>query len=447
MKRTLLFLGLSLLSLNTVSAEVSQLIFITDPQVIPVGVSSDTITVQTQNSEGVSENIAETNDIVFSSTSQTGEFLSTSGNPVTTTMSKNTANKNFLYRDSASGSHTITVTTTGRTTLKSLSATQQIVVGSSSSGTNTSTTTPPVEEEKKTTTPTPIIFSAHSSPVPLSTTENKIDFEIYAGRDRLASVGNSVVFKVSATKTQNVAEQNITYTWSFGDGAVAQGATVSHAYRFPGNYTVVVNGVYSNKQAVSKLLTTVISPQLTLIRVPGGFEINNKSKSEVNVEDWIISSSKKSFTFPKDTLIIAGGAITFPDEVTGLSQDSVRVFNPLGKLFVSLDEATTSSSLSLVPNQIDTVVLQQIQTKIEGVKSALAQITPKIVPVAPISPVRDIVVKSDPPQETVVQAPGNSDQLASVITAVELMEDTEDSSEKLSWPMKSLMFIKRLFSE
>ena len=83
---------------------VTQFVFTTEPQTVGLGVPSETITVQSQNSAGTSENITETTDIVFTSTSVTGQFLSTSGNPVTLTMSKNTANKNFLYQDSTSGS-------------------------------------------------------------------------------------------------------------------------------------------------------------------------------------------------------------------------------------------------------------------------------------------------------------------------------------------------------
>jgi hypothetical protein len=44
------------------------------------------------------------------------------------------------------------------------------------------------------------ISSSHSSPVGLSTTDTKIDFQILAGRDRLTSVGNNVIFEVSNAK-------------------------------------------------------------------------------------------------------------------------------------------------------------------------------------------------------------------------------------------------------
>ena len=97
---------------STASAQVSQFVFITEPQTVSIGVSSETITIQSQNSQGVSENITETHDLVFTSISPTGQFFNTSGNPVSTTMSKNTANKNFLYQDSTVGTYTLTITAT-----------------------------------------------------------------------------------------------------------------------------------------------------------------------------------------------------------------------------------------------------------------------------------------------------------------------------------------------
>src|SRR3989344_3426644 len=128
MRRFIFILIASLLFSYTVEADtVTQFVFTTEPQTIGVSVASETITVQSQNSSGLSEDITETHDVIFTSTSPTGQFISTSGNPVTTTMSKNTSNKNFLYKDPTAGTHTLQITATGRTSLQSYSVSQQIV--------------------------------------------------------------------------------------------------------------------------------------------------------------------------------------------------------------------------------------------------------------------------------------------------------------------------------
>lgn len=109
--------------------EVSQFVFVTPPQMVEVGVMSEAITIQSQNSGGVSEVVTETTDLVFDTTSQTGKFVAISGKPASKTMSKNTAKRTFYYIDSVPGTYTLTVKTTGRTSEKSFSLRQNIVVG------------------------------------------------------------------------------------------------------------------------------------------------------------------------------------------------------------------------------------------------------------------------------------------------------------------------------
>ena len=88
-------LGFFLVS-GIVYANVSQFVFTTDPQTVAIGTPSNTITVQLQNSSGLQENSTETVDLVFTSTSPTGQFLSAStpGNPVVARINTGSANKN-----------------------------------------------------------------------------------------------------------------------------------------------------------------------------------------------------------------------------------------------------------------------------------------------------------------------------------------------------------------
>src|SRR5207249_437132 len=109
----------------------------------------------------------------------------------------------------------------------------------------------------------------------------------------------------------------IFYKWSFGDGTAIEGNTVSHAYKFPGEYAVVVNANSSDKQAVSRLKVLVISPDFSIARVPYGIEITNKSNAEINLESWnLVSSRSKAFLFPQDTLIPSGKKVIFADSIT-----------------------------------------------------------------------------------------------------------------------------------
>src|SRR3989338_1236905 len=100
-----------LLMLPVISyAQVSKIVFTTEPQTVKPGEISGTITVQLQDSAGSSYKATETVDVEFLSSSASGEFLSPSSeNAVTKTISTGSANKNFRYRHSAKGTFALTV--------------------------------------------------------------------------------------------------------------------------------------------------------------------------------------------------------------------------------------------------------------------------------------------------------------------------------------------------
>ncbi len=124
---TSLFLLASLAYAET--ANIDDLVFVTPERTVEAGQLSEIMSVQTQNSAGTGENIGSTADVEFSSDSDTGEFLNDQGNPVSLVMAKNSAKRNFYYRDSDEGEHEITVTVTIRDTGESWSASQDITVG------------------------------------------------------------------------------------------------------------------------------------------------------------------------------------------------------------------------------------------------------------------------------------------------------------------------------
>ena len=98
---------------------LTKLVFVTEEQFVKTGQISAEIMIQAQNANSEAEKVSETNDIEFKTTSSTGEFLNATGNPVTTTMSKNTSSRTFYYKDSSEGTYTLTVVIKGRKTEKS----------------------------------------------------------------------------------------------------------------------------------------------------------------------------------------------------------------------------------------------------------------------------------------------------------------------------------------
>lgn len=137
---------LAVLFSHSLYAQSEGFVFVTKPQLISPNEVSKEITIQHQNAGGVAENISETFDLVLSSSSKTGVFVSSSGKSVSSVMSKNTSSRHFFYKDSVLGRYTISVKLTGRETKKSFNLTQEIIVGEKS------VSVPSVKTETKTIT-------------------------------------------------------------------------------------------------------------------------------------------------------------------------------------------------------------------------------------------------------------------------------------------------------
>ena len=300
------------------SAAVSQLSFTTEPQTIKSGDISGTITVQLQDASGVLSNSTETMDVVFSSTSATGEFLSPSSeNPVTKTISTGSANKNFRYRDSASGTFTLTVTATGRVSGAIVTAHQTILVSNSSSaGTSPEPPPTPISTPVGDRTGGPVITHVYYSSEPLSNMASEKTVTLSAGRDRLGTVGSPLEFKAM---TNIPYLKNTTLKWNFGDGSEAIGETVLHTYDYPGEYVVMLNSSSQEGLAVARTNVKILSPEIAVVAAdPEHIELKNNSPGEISLFGRALFAGGKVFAFPQDTIMKAGQIISFPARITTL---------------------------------------------------------------------------------------------------------------------------------
>jgi len=302
-------------------AQVSKIVFTTEPQTVKPSEISGVITIQLQDSAGNSYKATETVDVEFLSTSASGEFLSpSSDNIVTKTISTGSANKNFRYRDSMNGTFIMTVKATGRTSGDIWNANQVIAISDSVS---TSTTTATTTEEVITANPSSNqgssssgSSSAHYSAAPLSSLKILPGFEVSAGRDRLGTVGSPLEFKV---ETNIEYTNNSIFVWNFGDGREGGGEIVSHTYMYPGEYVLMLNVAGPRGKAVSRINIKIVSPELAITNVSRErIEITNNSKSEVSLFGRALVTKDKVFAFPRDTIIKAGQKISFGADVTGL---------------------------------------------------------------------------------------------------------------------------------
>jgi len=322
--RKFLLIPLFLLTLPIVSyAQVSKIVFTTEPQTVKPGEISGTITVQLQDSAGSSYKATETVDVEFLSSSASGEFLSPSSeNAVTKIISTGSANKNFRYRDSTKGTFTLTVKATGRTSGEVWNANQIITISDSASA---STTTETTTEESSTANSTSAnqsssssgLSSSHYGAVSLSSLKTLPGFEVSAGRDRLGVAGSPLEFEV---ETNLEYKNNSVFVWNFGDGSEGVGDVVSHTYLYPGEYALMLNVSGPKDKAVSRANVKIINPNFAITHASNErVEITNNAKNEASLFGRVLVAGGKIFAFPKDTIIKSGQKISFGANVTGLN--------------------------------------------------------------------------------------------------------------------------------
>lgn len=433
--------------------------FSTDPQSVPAGQMSGKINVQS------SSPVTETTYLDFTSSSPTGQFLTSTGGLLKSAyISTGDSNRAVYYEDSTAGDFVITAVVLSKAKVQITTISQHIYIGQPvPGGDQTSTTTTATTTDQSTSTDnqnnTTSNLSANSSPASLPSDEITIDFEISCGRDRLTSVGNDLTFVVKPVKTQGIISNSINYEWSFGDGSTDAGSLVHHAYKFPGKYSVVVNANASDQMAADRLTVLVVDPKISIRKVSGGLEVANNSGAEINLEGWLLGSSNKSFIFPKDTLILDGQKIIFADDLTdlGFGSGDLQIRNQLGQTYASLPGQNIVATNSVI-STTSIGDLNDILTGISSVRQKLASLQSEINSTTTIPTQMFSLASAEiPKNSTSISAPAlaksqtkippatnNSSQTATVFVAT---SSPGFISRIFAWPIRGFNFIRGLFVE
>lgn len=207
--------------------------------------------------------------------------------------------------------------------------------------------------------------------------------EVSAGSDRAISPGSPLWFQAMIKK--NTASGPVEFSWSFGDGHVGSGSLVSHTYKYPGDYAVVLNARAGDIFAVSRLKVKVADASVRIEDKGEYLEIHNESGSELNLFNWKIESQGKGFVFQPDTIVLPRSSLKLDksllkmkgyDNSPGLVlKDSMgkEVFAVAPKPEVNMEEA--AKNLAYIKNEVN-----QIKTKValvSNMKPALQVIRQK----------------------------------------------------------------------
>lgn len=346
--------------------------FTSEAQTVAAGAISEIITIQAQDGSGNAFKLPTTGCVSLSS-SASGEFSSSASSwsaVSVLTMNKNSANRNFYYKGTAAGTHTLTARLVLKPESESRScanwpiaewpagwaATQQITVSSgttasSSSGESASTSSStPTTSEQTSLAPSASNTGAPSEPAP--------SLVVKVSGPATVSVGADATFSATVFGVKKEPIPNARVVWSFGNGAVKEGLSVRYGYNIPGSYLVVVDASSGGLAGSARLAVHARMPDVHLSRVEagvGGFvEIENRSNAELDVSGWGIASSGTLFTIPDRTIILPSAKVAFPSEITKLSLvgNDAQLLFPNGTLAVEYVEAPKKPEPVIIPKLI-----------------------------------------------------------------------------------------------
>jgi hypothetical protein len=297
----------------------------TEPQTIAPSTASGAITVTSGTP------VTASTCVLLSSNSASGQFSSSATNwtPVpVVTMSKNTSNRSFFYKDTAEGTFTLTIRIVQKPDTVSASCaswadaasavqetlTHSITVGTGSgqpssednhdsTSSGSTTNTPPQQ------TQTTVVGSVGSETL-----------HVTIKTQGVVVVGGGSFFSGSASDSHGPTGNGTRYLWNFGDGATDEGQTVFHTYMYPGKYVATLTAGSGNEAGIVRTTIDATPAQVGVLAQPdGSVVLSNQSSQELNIGLWSITSATSTFSIPQDTILLANMSVRFSPQVMHMS--------------------------------------------------------------------------------------------------------------------------------
>ena len=182
-----------------------------------------------------------------------------------------------------------------------------------------SPTAPPPQEN---------VPDAGSSAPSGSTSNWPVEPQVFAnaGSDRVVSVGADVVFEGKALGTEKKPLEGARYVWNFGDGSTKEGKIVSHVYKYPGEYTVILDVASGYFSGGDRAKVTAEESKIFISSIGDGvknyIELTNSSIYEMDLSTWILKSGTTTFYLPTRTYIGGNKKLIIPAESSGITKAS-----------------------------------------------------------------------------------------------------------------------------
>ena len=196
----------------------------------------------------------------------------------------------------------------------------ELIAGTPTPGSGMSAPSAPSAPTEETTTSNNTSATSNPSSSQASKPEVPIKrITVDAGGDRVVTVGASALFSAKVFGTIGEPIPNPRLVWNFGNGEQREGKTISFAYEYPGEYTLMVTGASGEYSAVDRVLVTAVSANVALLyETDGTVALLNKEKRDVDVSLWRLRRGNAEFLIPENTVVAGGQKIPFSSKTTGL---------------------------------------------------------------------------------------------------------------------------------
>ncbi|MFA6077841.1 MAG: lamin tail domain-containing protein [Candidatus Paceibacterota bacterium] len=196
---------------------------------------------------------------------------------------------------------------------------------------------------------------------------------VEAGANKTTVAGALISFSGIALGLKKEPIENAQYMWSFGDGSFKEGRSVTHTYRYPGEYVVVLEVSSGYFSGSDRLKVSAVTPEIIISKIGDAsdyfIEVTNNSKYELDLSGWILRSQSAQFFIPKNTIIMSGGKVSFSSLVTGFSfslGDKPFLLYPSGAMATTygdrISEYTPQEDSESTPNIESSPVVKSVSS-------------------------------------------------------------------------------------
>ena len=193
---------------------------------------------------------------------------------------------------------------------------------------------------------------------------------------RTAYVNQEISFEAVPSGVGETIARSLSYTWNFGDIYVGVGKKPTHVFTYPGEYIVVVEGVFAKQRTLARQEVTVLPVSFALGVTPtGDITIKNNAKYEVDLGGFTLSGAS-AFTFPKYTILRAGGTLTVPKVRIGGGQ-SVALYDTERTLVTSYGTVSKPIPQALAQATIPPASSSEAAEKVEKKEEVSSATIPK----------------------------------------------------------------------